>query len=71
MVEYTGKYFTLDSEIFGTRVNCLEYIDKKGSPQGTCYRCGKLLKRHWYTVQYAEDDVEICNIGTECIKKLT
>ena len=71
-VEYTGNYRTVEGFVFGDfdKVNLLECVDKSGSPQGTCFRCGKALRRHWFTVQTVEDDFEICNMGVQCVKKV-
>ena len=71
MPEYTGNYFELDSEVFEQKVNCLEYKCKSSVTWGNCYRCGKPLRRHWWTIQTVEDDLVICDIGPDCIKKLT
>lgn len=71
MTEYTGKYFTIEnSRVFGQSVNVIECVDKAGGGHEGCFRCGKPLRRHWFTVR-GVDDVEICNIGAECVKKLT
>jgi len=72
MEEYTGNYFTIEnSRVFdGQTVNVLECKASDGGWHGTCFRCGRKLRRHWYEVQ-SEDDLLICAIGAECVKKLT
>lgn len=72
MSQYTGNYFTIKNSVAfdGDTVNVLEYLDANGSPNGTCIRCGRPLRRHWWTVQTADDDAVYGNIGPECIKKL-
>ena len=72
MVKYTGKYFTVEnSNVFdGQTVNVLECKAFDSRWHGTCFRCGRRLRRHWFEVQ-TTDDLLICEIGTECVKKLT
>lgn len=71
MVSYTGKYFSLEKcAAFGGPVNVLEYVAADGAFHGTCFRCGRKLRRHWWVVQTADDDLEICELGEECVKKL-
>lgn len=73
MTEYTGNFFTVEnSRVFnGATVNVLEYRDPKGAPHGRCMRCGRPLRRHWWTVQTADNDAVYGDIGAECVKKLT
>ena len=72
-MEYTGKYWSMNSVVFG-KVNVLEYKSKSKFPWDTCTRCGKNLIRHMYVVQCAEEgpelDVEMAYLGPECIKHL-
>lgn len=72
MEEYTGNYFTIEKSVVfgGDTINVLEYRDKEGKPHGTCMRCGKPLRRHWWRVQTADDDAVYGDIGTECVKRL-
>ena len=72
MTEYTGNFFTVENcAVFnGATVNVLEYRDPDGGRHGTCFRCGKPLRRHWWTVQTADNDAVYCDIGAECVKKL-
>lgn len=71
--DYTGKHFTVTHSIFdGMSVNVLEYKRNDGNySPGFCFRCGRKLKRHWWTVQTAEDDLVICELGPECVKHLS
>ena len=73
MDNYTGNYFTIKNSIVfnGDTVNVLEYRDATGLLHGTCMRCGRKLRRHWWTIQTAEDDAIYGDIGAECVKKLT
>lgn len=52
MMQYTGKYFSIKSSkcFDGENVNVLEYRDAKGMPHDTCCRCGRVLRKHWWTV---------------------
>ena len=72
-MEYKGKYFTIEkSRVFnGEDVNVLEIVSKKRCNRGCCFLCGRPLKRHWWTVQTTGDDLEICDVGPECVKRLT
>ena len=72
MDEYIGNFFTIEnSSVFdGQTVNALEYRSKKSTLQGRCFRCGRELRRHWFTIQTAEDDLVICDVGAECVKRL-
>lgn len=71
MWEYTGNYFTIrDSKRFGQTVHVLEYKSKSSVPWGECLLCGKMLKRHWWTIQTDGDDLIIGDVGSECVKKL-
>ena len=73
MDEYTGNYFTIEnSAVFdGMAVNVLEYKSKNSFPVGTCFRCGRVLRKHWWVVQTADDDLVVCECGNECVKHLT
>lgn len=72
MDEYTGKYFTIENsaDFDGKSVNVLEYRTKTNVIQGTCFKCGKVLKKHWWTVQTVEDDLIICDVGNDCVRRL-
>lgn len=73
MTEYTGNFFTVEnSRVFNSAtVNVLEYRDPNGAPHGRCMMCGRPLRRHWWTVQTADNDAVYGDIGAECVKKLT
>lgn len=67
-MDYTGKHYTMYSEICGEMVNVLKYKSNTNLPYCECDRCGKMIKRTIYVVQSAENDVEMMYLGSECIK---
>ena len=70
--EYTGNWFAIENSATfdGQTVNVLEYKASTSRTQGYCFRCGKKLRKHLWTVQTAEDDLIICDIGNECVKHI-
>lgn len=71
MMEYTGKYWSMFSEVCDEKVNILEYksAHKTKIPWCECSRCGKPITANLYVVQSEETDVEMFYLGPECIKK--
>ena len=71
MTEYTGNYFTIEnSTVFdGQTVNVLEIVSDDSHEK--CFRCGTTLRKRWWVVQTAEDDLEICTVGIKCVNKLS
>lgn len=69
MFEYTGKHYKMHSKTHGD-VNVLEYKKDGNGIWSYCEMCGKPLKRIWYTVQTADEDLVIGEYGSCCIKKL-
>lgn len=68
----TQEGFRIENSIDfdGQSVNVLEYKTKSNIVHGTCLKCGKVLKKHWWTVQTVEDDLVIGDVGNDCVKRL-
>ena len=73
MMEYTGKYWEMESKELGETVNILEYKAENRKHLAAwceCSKCGKPIKRLMYVVQDMED-IEVMYLGADCVKKFT